>query len=227
MIRMGRMTALKKNTGGVRGIVAGDIVRRLVAKTIARRIRVQVEKATAPFQYALSTRAGCECIAHALQALSDADPEATILSVDGNQRVRLHFTRGDDAGSQTDGRGRRSRAVCEAVLWFSLHLHLGRRRKGLFTKCFREKEENKGTHSCQPCSLWGNTVRWRPSKPGCDPQSVSSRFWTTSTQYVHLVELRMCLPPSKNNSRPWASGFTMARRSCGTAVVQSQRERRL
>ena len=40
VIRMERMTALKKKTGGVRGIAAGDIVRRLVAKTISRQIRV-------------------------------------------------------------------------------------------------------------------------------------------------------------------------------------------
>ena len=81
MVQMGRMAALKKTTG-VCGIVAGDIVRRLVAKTISHQIRVQVEKATA-FQYALSTRAGCECNAHALQTVTDAHPEATILSVDG------------------------------------------------------------------------------------------------------------------------------------------------
>ena len=41
------------------------------------------KKNTAPFQYALSTRAGCECIAHALQALTDQDPQSTIKSVDG------------------------------------------------------------------------------------------------------------------------------------------------
>ena len=40
-------------------------------------------KATAPFQYALSTRAGCECIAHAIQAMTDANPQCTVLSVDG------------------------------------------------------------------------------------------------------------------------------------------------
>ena len=33
-IRLGRLTALRKPTGGVRGIVAGDIVRRLVARTM-------------------------------------------------------------------------------------------------------------------------------------------------------------------------------------------------
>ena len=66
IIRRGRMTALQKPAGGVRGIVAGDIVRRLVARTISQQISSAVESATAPFQYALSTRAGCECVAHAL-----------------------------------------------------------------------------------------------------------------------------------------------------------------
>ena len=83
VIRMGRLTALQKPTEGVRGIVAADILRRLVARTVAQQIRQQVERATAPFQHALSTRAGCECIAHALQVLTDQDPQSTVLSVDG------------------------------------------------------------------------------------------------------------------------------------------------
>ena len=82
-IRLGRMTALRKNDGGVRGIVTGDVVRRLVARTMAQQMGKTVESATAPFQYALSTRAGCECIAHALQGLCDVDPNATIISIDG------------------------------------------------------------------------------------------------------------------------------------------------
>ena len=32
-VRLGRLTALQNPDGGVRGIVAGDIVRRLVART--------------------------------------------------------------------------------------------------------------------------------------------------------------------------------------------------
>ena len=42
-----------------------------------------MEAATAPFQYALSTRAGCECVSHAQQALCDMDEDATITSIDG------------------------------------------------------------------------------------------------------------------------------------------------
>ena len=39
--------------------------------------------ATSPFQFALSTRAGCECVARALHELTEEDPEATMLSIDG------------------------------------------------------------------------------------------------------------------------------------------------
>ena len=67
----------------MRGIIAGDIVRRLVARTIAQQLESAVEIATAPFQYVLSTRVGSECAAQVLQTLTDVDPSATILSVDG------------------------------------------------------------------------------------------------------------------------------------------------
>ena len=82
-IRLGRMTALSKRDWGVRGKVIGDVVRRLVARTMAQQMGKTVESATAPFQHAVSTRAGCECIAHALQGFSDLDPNATIISIDG------------------------------------------------------------------------------------------------------------------------------------------------
>ena len=82
-VRVGRMTAFRKRTGGVRGIVAGDALRLLIARTIAQQMGEAVKAATAPLQYALSTRAGCECVAHALQAMSDLNPNATITSIDG------------------------------------------------------------------------------------------------------------------------------------------------
>ena len=63
-LRLGRMTALRKKEGRVRGIVAGEVIRRLTAKTIAQQLGPAVTKATAPCQCALSTRAGCECVAH-------------------------------------------------------------------------------------------------------------------------------------------------------------------
>ena len=56
------MTVLSKDDGGVRGIVAGDVIRRLTARTMAQQLSKAVESSTAPFQFALSTEAGCECI---------------------------------------------------------------------------------------------------------------------------------------------------------------------
>ena len=43
----------------------------------------EFESECAPFQYALSTRAGTDCVGHFLRAATDANPRATILSVDG------------------------------------------------------------------------------------------------------------------------------------------------
>ena len=80
---MGRITALRKPNGRVRGIVTGEITRRLVAKTCAQLCATAFEQACVPFQYALSTRAGTECMAHGLKALTEADPLATVVSIDG------------------------------------------------------------------------------------------------------------------------------------------------
>ena len=88
-VRMGRVTALRKRDGGVRGIVAGDVFRRLVARTNAKQLGEQVESATSPFQYALSTRAGCECVVHVLQGICELDPTTTITSIDGISALDL------------------------------------------------------------------------------------------------------------------------------------------
>ena len=75
-IRLGRLTdSTEQARRRVRGIVVGDILRRMVAWTLAKQISKKVEEATAPFQYALSTKAGCECVAHMLQSLTDLSPE--------------------------------------------------------------------------------------------------------------------------------------------------------
>ena len=80
---MGRITALSKPDGGVRGITVGDILRRLVSRTVAQQCSKRVEIATAPSQHALSTHVACECIAHVVQTLTGIDEEATVVSIDG------------------------------------------------------------------------------------------------------------------------------------------------
>ena len=81
-VRIGRMMALQKPQGGVRGIVVGDFLRRSVARTLAQQLGPAVELHTSPFQSALSTKSGCECVAHIAQAMTDMDPNTTLLSVD-------------------------------------------------------------------------------------------------------------------------------------------------
>ena len=109
-IRLGRLTALRKTDGGVRGIVAGDIVRRLVART-------------APFQYAMSTRAGCECVAHALQGITEMSATATIISIDGIIAYDIISRRGIGRVARC---GRGSRSIRRHVLQFSFRVFIGR-----------------------------------------------------------------------------------------------------
>ena len=77
------MTALQKPDGGVRGIATGTSCRRLVAKTLARQFGKAVEATCAPFQFALSTRAGTDCVGHAIRAVTEANHHAIVLSIDG------------------------------------------------------------------------------------------------------------------------------------------------
>ena len=189
-IRMGRISFAKSVRGSSRHR-AGDMVRRLVAKTIAQQIRAPVEVATAPFQHALSTRAGCECVAHALQALTDTDPRATILSVDGisayDSISRVAMLRGLQRMEGGD-------ALLPFVSQFygSPSTYLWRTMKGLCTRSHKEKEGNRVTLSCLRCFLWGNTVHWKLSRHGCALPSDSWRFRMTSLARVILTGQLRC-----------------------------------
>ena len=61
-VRLGRMTALSKPDGSVRGIVVGDVIRRLVSRTMAQQMCVAVESAIAPFQYACQPAQGVNAL---------------------------------------------------------------------------------------------------------------------------------------------------------------------
>ena len=82
-LRLGCLTALSKGAGRVCGIVAGDTFRRGVARTLAQQSAIMFEDACMPFQYALSTRAGTDCVARAVRALTELDGRRTLISIDG------------------------------------------------------------------------------------------------------------------------------------------------
>ena len=52
-LALGRMTALSKPGNRVRGIVTGCTFRRVTARALARQFASELERATAPFQFAL------------------------------------------------------------------------------------------------------------------------------------------------------------------------------
>ena len=64
VLRLGRMSALQKPDGGVRGVVVGDTFRRVIERTMAQQVAEAAEEATGPFQHALKTRAGTERVPH-------------------------------------------------------------------------------------------------------------------------------------------------------------------
>ena len=82
LLARGRIPDPVRQVLGVRGIVAGEVIRRLTARTIAKQLGPEVKDAIVPFQYAFSTRSGCECVVHVLEALTESDPETTIPSID-------------------------------------------------------------------------------------------------------------------------------------------------
>ena len=54
-----------------------------------------VEAATSAFQFALSTKSGCECVAHCIQALCETDPQLTPTSSGWGECVRPHLKAGE------------------------------------------------------------------------------------------------------------------------------------
>ena len=50
-----------------------------MAETLARQFGRIVEQECAPFQFALSTRAGTDCVGHAIRAMTDLNSRATVV----------------------------------------------------------------------------------------------------------------------------------------------------
>ena len=104
--------------------MAGDVVRRLVARTMSQQLMDGVQQATVPFQYAKATKAGCECISHVLQALMELNVNATILSVDG---VSACVTEGDVVLQGLSNVERVALPFASMFLWCTVAVLLGGR----------------------------------------------------------------------------------------------------
>ena len=153
------ITALQKRRGGVSGIATGTSFRRLVAKTLARQLMGEVEQSCAPFQFALSTRAGTDCVGHAIRAVTERQPDMTVLSLD----------------VQVDGRAGppevvaiRAQDVCPTVSLF-----LGRSTRG--------ETLDLAAHPLMPL-LFSLAIHDSLAEI-CKRGNSCSRFWTTCTSF--------------------------------------------
>ncbi|KAL2612792.1 hypothetical protein R1flu_024484 [Riccia fluitans] len=77
-----RLLALAKPSGGVRPIAVGEVLYRLVARTLGFQFREALADHFSPLQFGVATRGGCETIIHGLRATLDLHPDWVVLQVD-------------------------------------------------------------------------------------------------------------------------------------------------
>lgn len=82
-IGLGRLVAFQKPNGGVRGLVIGDVLRRVVSRCIAQLFAGPIHTACSPHQFALSTRSGTGAVIHAHTTATGHDDRNAILSIAG------------------------------------------------------------------------------------------------------------------------------------------------
>ena len=107
-------------------------------------------------QYALSTRAGCECVSHALQTMCEANPETTLVSIDGVSAFDS-ISREAMFDGPLGGCGRREGSPVRSSSMGDLHSTCGRTILVMSTQSSRAKRRNKGTLSCPSCTPLGST----------------------------------------------------------------------
>ena len=81
--RLCRLTAIRKDEHRVRGLNAGDTLRRLVARTLAQQHAEEFRQATSPFNYGMFVHGGTESVVHLLRSKTDADPSLVLTKIDG------------------------------------------------------------------------------------------------------------------------------------------------
>ena len=192
-------------------------MRRLVARTMAKALGTKFQDATAPYQHALTTRSGCESVAHVLQGLNR---EATVMSVDGVGAFDL-ISRSAMLTGLRDAPG------CDSALPFVLQFY-GRPSKyvwedeqGEVHEVFQGEGGEQGDPLMPALFALGQhtalvAIQNHLLPTGC------WLSWTICTWSPRLTTLPQSTFESKRNcgSTP-GSGSTKGRPSCGTAVEHS------
>ena len=180
---LGSLTALLKENGSIRGIVTGDTFRRGVARTMAQQCAKIFEEACMPYQYALSTRAGTDCVARVVRLLTELDPKKTLLSIDGigafdhiKRKSMLEALHNNPALAPLLPFVRTFYGKNSTYVWYD--------DEGVPHEISQGEGASKGTPSCRRCMLWVSTqlsLTWtlHYTKGRC-----SLRSSTTSTSSV-------------------------------------------
>ena len=74
---LGRLVALTKPSGRVRGVVVSDFLHRL-ARSLAQQYAAPIQEVCSPHQFALFTRSGTDSVARVLSVAAELGPTATI-----------------------------------------------------------------------------------------------------------------------------------------------------
>ncbi|KAL2630334.1 hypothetical protein R1flu_015020 [Riccia fluitans] len=77
-----RLLAIEKDSGGVRPIVVGEALYRLVAQSLSLQFRATFFNHFEPWQFGVATGGGCETIVHGLRATLDLHPDWVVLQLD-------------------------------------------------------------------------------------------------------------------------------------------------
>jgi hypothetical protein len=67
---------------GVRPLAVGEVLHRLVARTVGLQLRDRFQQHFAPLQYGVASPGGCEAIVAGIRAYIEQEPQSLVLHVD-------------------------------------------------------------------------------------------------------------------------------------------------
>ena len=82
-LRVSKLTTSLKPNGRIRGMTAGEVFRRLLAKTVAKQYQEPLRAAVAPAKFVLCDRNGTDALVHLIQFLIDEDPPTIVFTIYG------------------------------------------------------------------------------------------------------------------------------------------------
>ena len=163
----------------MRGISAGDTLRRLVGKCLARQFAEQLQQAAGPANFGMSTRCGTDGLVHLARALLESDPAQTILCIDGVgafdhvSRARM-FERLLATPSLRP-------ILPFARLWYSRQRRTGQTMPGPRMLCPVPSAGSKGMPSCRGSSASPLPPPSKKSRTGLRPETL---WWLTLMTYT-------------------------------------------